>query len=272
MGSYRELQEATTANHGPTQVSGVHQSPTSPAPYLDDIPSDGLVGSVPLDALIAFYEPIVALRTAKTFGFEAIAHCTAEGLTDREELYARAAFEKRVGELGRAVRSIAFTECPSMPVFVGVHPHELKESWLIRPDDPICGHDAEVFLQVAQTSFSSMCLHVISEVSSRMGISIVLDDLGGPGSNLRQLVELAPVFVKLDAELVRDMDRNARKRAAVLGMVRMCADLGAHVIAKGIGTTSELHALLECGVDYGQGTLLGAPAVLPTVSSYRVAR
>lgn len=276
MGSYRELQEATTANYGPTQVSGVHQSPTSPAPYLDDIPveglGDGLVGSVPAESLTAFFEPIVALRTGKTLGFEAIPHCWAEGLTDREELFARAAFEKRVGELGRAVRAIAFSECPSMPVFVGVHPHELKESWLIRPDDPICAHDAEVFLQVTQPSFSPMCMHVMTEVSSRMGIAIVLDDMGGPGSNLRQLVELSPAFVKLDAELVRDIDRNARKRAAVLGTVRMCADLGAQVIAKGVSSASELRTLLECGVHYGQGLLLGLPAETPTASSWRGAR
>jgi len=272
MGSYREQQEATTANYGPTQLSGVHQSPTSPAPYLEEIPAEGLVGSVPMEALTAYFQPIVGLRNGKTFGFEAIAHCVTEGLTDREELFARAAFEKRVGELGRAVRSIAFTECPSIPVFVGVHPHELKESWLIRPDDPICGHDADVFLQVAQTSYSPMCLHVISEVSSRTGISLVLDDLGGPASNLRQLVELAPAFVKIDAELVREIDRNGRKRAAVLGLVRMCGDLGAQAIAKGVGTEAEVRTLIECGVAYGQGMLLGAPAELPTVSSWRGAR
>jgi EAL domain-containing protein (putative c-di-GMP-specific phosphodiesterase class I) len=269
MGSYREQQEATTANYGPTQTSGVHQSPTSPAPYLEELPDDAMVGSIPMEALTCFFQPVVSLRNGKTFGFEAIAHCTAEGLTDREELFARAAFEKRVGELGRAVRAIAFTECPSIPLFVSVHPHELKESWLIRPDDPICGHDAEVFLQVAQGAYSPMCLHVLSEVSSRTGIALLLDELGGPGSNLRQLVELAPAFVKLDAELVVAIDRNPRKRAAALGLVRMCGDLGAQVIAKGISTEAELRTLLECGVTFGQGDLLGAARELPTVSSWR---
>jgi EAL domain-containing protein (putative c-di-GMP-specific phosphodiesterase class I) len=269
MGSYRELQEATTANYGPTQVSGVHQSPTQPAPYLEDMPAVTLVGSVPLEALTAYFQPVVALRTGKTFAFEAIPHCDSEGLTDREELFARAAFEKKVGELGRAVRAVAFTECPSIPVFVSVHPHELKESWLIRPDDPICGHDAEVFLQVAQPTYSAMCLHVLSEVSSRSGISLVLDDFGGSSSSLRQAVELAPAFVKLDAELVREIDRAPRKRTVICAVVQMCMDLGAQVIAKGIETELEARVLLDSGVAYGEGPLFGQPTALPSVSKWR---
>jgi EAL domain-containing protein (putative c-di-GMP-specific phosphodiesterase class I) len=271
MGSYRELHEATTATHGPTQVSGVHQSPTQPAPYLDDV-SISLVGSVPSEALTAYFQPVVALRTGKTFAFEAIPHCVADGLTDREELFARAAFEKKVGELGRTVRGIAFAECPSIPVFVSVHPHELKESWLIRPDDPLCGHDAEVFLQLAQSSYSAMCLHVLSEVTSRSGISLVLDDFGGCASSLRQAVELSPAFVKLDVDLVRDIDAAPRKRTVVTAVVQMCADLGAQVIAKGVETDLEVRALLDCGVIYGQGPLTGLPTDMPSVSKWRSTR
>ena len=272
MGSHRELQEATTANYGPTQVSGVHQSPTQPAPYLDDVPSVSLVGSVPIEELTAFFQPVVALRTGKTFAFEALPYCGAEGLTDRTELFARAAFEKKVGELGRVVRGVAFAECPSIPVFVGVHPHELKESWLIRPDDPLCGHDAEVFLQVSQLSYSPTCLHVLTEVSSRSGIALVLDDFGGAASSLLQAIQLNPAFVKLEVELVQGIDRAPRKRTVVESIVPMCKKLGAQVIAKGIATEAELHTLLECGVAYGQGSLLGEPSELPCISAWRASR
>jgi len=129
-----------------------------------------------------------------------------------------------------------------------------------------------VFLQVAQASLSPMCTHVLSEVSSRMGIRLVLDDFGGPASTLRQLVELAPALVKLDAELIHEIDSNRRKRTAVSSIVRMCAELNTLVVAKGIQTESELRALVECGVNYGQGTLLGPPSELPTISKWRGTR
>lgn len=267
MGSYREAPEVPTASYGSTQVSGVHQSPTQPAPYLEDELSSQ-VGSVPLEALSAHFVPVVQLRTGKTFGFEAIPYCSQEELSNIEELFARAAFEKKVGELGRVVRSSAFSECPSIPVFISVHPHELKESWLIRPDDPLCSHDAEVFLQVNQSTYSPMCAHVLSEVSSRSGIALVLDDFGSSTSSLRQAVELCPAFVKLTVELVQGIDQSPRKRVVVSAVVQMCLDLGAQVIAKGIETEREARVLIDCGVAYGEGPIMGRASALPKVSRW----
>lgn len=268
MGSYREAPGYTNAGELASQASGVHQSPTQPAPYLEDEQPTG-VGSIPIEALTARFEPVVSLRSGKTFGFAAIAHCGRDDLSSIEELYARAVFEKKVGELGRAVRDAAISACPGTPVFIHVHPHELKEAWLIRPDDPLCSHDAEVFLQVNQQSFSPMCAHVLSEVCSRSGIGLVLDDLGRGDSNLRQLIELSPAFVGLSDDLSLGIDRSARKRVVVSALVQMCLDLGAQVIAKGIETEIEAKVLMECGVAYGSGPALGEPATAPRVSHWR---
>jgi EAL domain-containing protein (putative c-di-GMP-specific phosphodiesterase class I) len=221
------------------------------------------------ESISALFQPVVALRTGKTFGFEAIPHCEQEELTQVEELFARAAFEKKVGELGRVVRAVAFAECPSSPVFVSVHPHELKESWLIRPDDPLCSHDAEVFLQISQSAYSPMCTHVLSEVSSRSGIALVLDDFGGSTSNLRQVIDLCPAFVKLTFELAQGIDQSPRKRIVVSAVVQMCLDLGAQVIAKGIETEREARVLMDCGVAYGEGPIMGEPTAVPAVSRWR---
>jgi EAL domain-containing protein (putative c-di-GMP-specific phosphodiesterase class I) len=269
MGSYREAPSYTNASDIASQLSGVHQSPTQPAPYLED-DTEIRVGSIPIEALTAHFQPVVTLRTGKTFGFAAIAHCDRDDLSSLEELYARAAFEKKVGELGRAVRTAAISACPGKPVFISVHPHELKEAWLIRPDDPLSSHDAEVFLQVNQQSFSAMCAHVLSEVCSRSGVGLVLDDFGSGASNLRQLTELSPAFVRLSDDLALGIDRSARKRVVVTALVQMCLDLGAQVIAQGIETEIEAKVLMECGVAYGTGPVMGEPTARPRASTWRV--
>jgi EAL domain-containing protein (putative c-di-GMP-specific phosphodiesterase class I) len=269
MGSHREAKYVTASHAVASQDSGVHQSPTQPAPYIDDEAEEFRVGSIPMEALTAHFQPIVALRTGKTFGFAAIAHCDREDLSNLEELYARASFEKKVGELGRAVRLAAFAQCPATPVFVSVHPHELKEAWLIRPDDPLCSHDAEVFLQVNQQTYSPMCAHILTEVCSRSGVGLVLDDFGNGASNLRQLIELSPAFVKLSEDLASGIDRSARKRVVVSGIVQICLDLGAQVIAKGIENDIEAKVLIECGVVYGEGNMIGAPGPRPRISHWR---
>lgn len=272
MGSYREAHGVTTANYGPSPVSGVHQSPTQPAPYLEDDPPGSLAGSVLTASLTAYFQPVVQLRTGKTLGFEAVPHCMQDEVASFEELFARAAFEKKVGELGRIVRHAAFSECPATPVFVSVHPHELKEGWLIRPDDPLCSHDAEVFLQVNQTVYSPMCMHVLTEVASRSGIALVLDDFGGATSNLRHSVELCPAYVKLSVDLVQGIDQSARKRVVVTAVVQMCMDLGAQVIAKGIETELEARVLMDCGVAYGEGPITGGFSELPRTSQWQPRR
>jgi EAL domain-containing protein (putative c-di-GMP-specific phosphodiesterase class I) len=40
----------------------------------------------------------------------------------------------------------------------------------------------------------------------------------------------------------------------------MCIDQGARVVAEGIETAAELHAVIDAGVHFGQGYLLARPA------------
>jgi EAL domain-containing protein (putative c-di-GMP-specific phosphodiesterase class I) len=113
-----------------------------------------------------------------------------------------------------------------------------------------------------------MCQHVLHEVSSRSGIALVLDDFGASTSSVRQLVEMSPAFVKLTVELVQGIDQSTRKRIAVKHVVQMCMDLGSQVIAKGIETDREARVLLDCGVAYGEGSLMGEATSLPSVSRW----
>jgi EAL domain-containing protein (putative c-di-GMP-specific phosphodiesterase class I) len=264
MGS-RAFDDEITATHG-TGVSGVHESPTQPAPQVED--DAALIGSVPVEALGAEFQPLVDLRTGLTAGFEALPRCRAEGLADPRELYARASFEKTVGELGREMRAIAVRECVGTALYVSIHPGELKYGDLVRPDDPITQHDAPVFLQLCQPSFATLALQILGELSSRSGVSLVLDDFGAGPSSVKQLVELSPAVVKIDAELIAGIDHDRRRREAVGAVVELCERLGAETIAKGVDTGRQLQAALECGVRYAQGAVVGEPAPMPTVSHW----
>ncbi|GGJ12865.1 hypothetical protein GCM10010885_22710 [Alicyclobacillus cellulosilyticus] len=49
------------------------------------------------------------------------------------------------------------------------------------------------------------------------------------------------------------------KRDIVKAIRDVSAGFGATVIAEGIETMEELHAVRQCGVEFGQGYLLGRP-------------
>jgi len=170
-----------------------------------------------------------------------------------------------MGQLGRTLRDRAMRDCAGITVFFPVHPQELKEGIIVRPDDPLCGHDAMVYLQIAQPSYAGVCAAVIDELRGRNGVALVVDSFGSGPSTVKHLIELEPRCVKLDRELVSGLDRSRRKQAAVRSIVRLCAELGADVIARGVDCTAEQAAAIDCGARYAQGHVFGEPRPLPTL-------
>lgn len=246
------------------QVSGVHEAQTQPAPHLEEhdritTESPMLVGSVPVAALSLRFEPVVCLGSGETFAYEVHPTCEEGGFADAEELFARAKFEHRVGELGRVLRSHALERGEGHPLLLSVHPDELKEGWLIRPDDPLSMHAQPLYLQLAQPAMSTVSRQVLREVTARGEVSIVLDDFGDGPSTISQLVELRPAMVRLSSSLVAGIDSDPRRCAAVEQVAVLCGTLGATVIARGVESEAALTALVECGVGFAQGPILGAP-------------
>ena len=254
-------------------VSGVHGSTTSPAPYLEELErTNRLVGSIPLDQVTADFQPIVNLHSGVTLGYEALARGMGEGIGDAAELFARASMEKKVGELGRAIREIAMRECAGKTLYIPVHPGELRERFLVQPDDPIFSHDAPVFLELAQPTLSGLAMHVIRELGARSSVALVIDDFGAGPATLKQLIDLEPAAFKLDAELLAGLDRSRRKQVVVRGLVAIGEQLGAMVIAKGVDCEPEAAAARDCGVTFAQGFALGEPAPLPAISVWPPSR
>jgi EAL domain-containing protein (putative c-di-GMP-specific phosphodiesterase class I) len=112
--------------------------------------------------------------------------------------------------------------------------------------------------------------HVADIVAAyqKMGFGTALDDFGAGHAGLNLLARFQPDIIKLDMELIRDLDLNLPRRMIVDGVIKMCTALGVTVIAEGIETDGELAALRELGVRYIQGFLFAKPAfeALPKVS------
>ena len=88
------------------------------------------------DVFCAF-QPIVDLRTQKTFAYEALARTKSPDFDGPMQLFAAAVAESVTGELGRILRAIALEGCVTHPLFLNIHPAELNEKWVVQPDDPI---------------------------------------------------------------------------------------------------------------------------------------
>ncbi len=92
------------------------------------------------------------------------------------------------------------------------------------------------------------------------GIRFAVDDAGAGVANFRHIVELRPDFVKLDISLVRGVHKSLSRQALVRAMVLFAQTAGCRLIAEGVETQPEARALVELGVEFGQGYRFGRPA------------
>jgi EAL domain-containing protein (putative c-di-GMP-specific phosphodiesterase class I) len=235
--------------------------PSGPFEALRSDPPPGTEGLSEKDLAIVF-QPIISVTTQRLFAYEALARCSWPELTNPETLFRRASEESACGRLGRLVRKAAVRRAAGIPLFVNVHPDELSERFLVRPDDPLFFHDSDVYVEVTESAaftHHEVCVSVLKELVSRTGVYLAVDDLGAGHSNLKRILDLEPRIVKLDRALVTGLDKNPRQQILVRHVVRLCEELGAQVVAEGIETTDELSAVVDTGAHYAQGFLLGRP-------------
>jgi EAL domain-containing protein (putative c-di-GMP-specific phosphodiesterase class I) len=251
-------------NRGSEPPRGSNRLSDAPSAVSDgeDDPTAFCSGQVKAADLSTVFQPIVRLETGKLFAYETLVRCRVPGFAP-STLFERAAAEQSTGRLGRMIREIAVPLCGGIPVFVNLHPNELDDRWLVRPDDPIFSHDHDIYLEITESApltHFNLCVSVLREVCARTGAHLVIDDLGAGYSNLKLIADLQPKVVKLDRVLVQELHLKPRQQKLVAMVVRLCEELGAKVVAEGIELREELSAVRDSGAHFGQGYLLGRPA------------
>jgi len=110
---------------------------------------------------------------------------------------------------------------------------------------------------------------IITEYRSH-GFRVALDDFGAEYAGLTRLSDLHVDAIKLDMALVKDIDRDERRRTITLGMIKVCQDLKIDVVAEGVERTEELSILRSAGVRYVQGFLLARPALNALIQDHDI--
>lgn len=220
------------------------------------------------------YQPIVNLYTDEVVGWESLGRATSsDGPINPGSLFWLASQNKVEGKLSARFRESS-TQCaicrhcwPAAKgsyLFFNLHPAEFHESDFLQTLDSIRESDLLLWYTVVMEMPESWVCNtqemqvLVKEIRER-GMLVAYDDFGRGQSRIPDLISCPPDFLKLDRQLVANLEGHQVKRDLVKAIVDACRELKVRTIGEGIETYEEMQACVDMGIELGQGFLLGKP-------------
>jgi diguanylate cyclase (GGDEF)-like protein/PAS domain S-box-containing protein len=236
--------------------------------------------AVQLAELELAYQPIVALDSGITVGFEALArwrHPT-RGVIMPDQFIEVAEETGLIVEIGDTMlRAALAAACqwrdtePGQAPYVGVNVsvRQFRSPGFVdkvrkRLDE--AGLSARLLLLEITESLLLPDEEQVWEALEQlrqMGVRVAIDDFGTGYSSLSYLQKVPLDVVKVDRSFIEPISDSPEQRALVEGIVRLGGTLGLQVIAEGIESTVERELLMAMGCPLGQGYLFSRPMSYP---------
>lgn len=94
----------------------------------------------------------------------------------------------------------------------------------------------------------------------KANMKIAIDDAGSGYSGLESILHVKPDYIKVADSLVRNIHTDPIKREIIASLDAIGKRIGATLVAEGIEVEAERKTLVDLGIAFGQGYLLGRPA------------
>lgn len=221
------------------------------------------------------FQPIVSAIDGEVFAYEALMRPLSPTLKSPAEIIEIAKMESKL----YIIEKITMTN--SVELF-----HTLQKQGMIKKEVRLfinsianqCLSDREI--AAIERDHKDILDHIILELTEneelneeytlykkrvleRWKAGLALDDYGSGYNSGRNLLLINPDFVKIDIDIIRDIDKDQDKKTIVRNTIDYCHERNKYVIAEGIETISELKTVVSMGVDYIQGYLTGRPSAVP---------
>jgi len=217
------------------------------------------------------FQAVVDLQSQGLLGYEALSRGPAG--TDYHaplSLFEAAGECDLVFELDRHCRKKALESAKGLPadlkLFVNVFPSSMYDpdfqgTALIDMLGKLGLSPAQIVLEISEKYAIENYTLFIEALKNftDVGFLIAVDDIGAGYSGLEKIAHLNPRYLKLDMQLVRDIDASYMRREMARAVKAFADRTESSVIAEGIEREGELEVVMELGIEYGQGYLLGRP-------------
>lgn len=237
------------------------------------------------DELILVFQPIVALDTGTTVGFEALVRWMhpQRGLMMPLDLLPSAEESGLIVQIGAWVLDRACQEFSLWQrqfgadaprnIHVNVSRKQLLPSLVDRVQTSLEKHSISpecLHLEITESEImrDPLAAKDILTQLRRMGVKIDMDDFGTGYSSLAHLVDLPIDVLKIDQSFISNMERSRDFTSMVHAVLTLGQNLRMKIVAEGIETDGQLVILQSMDCDFGQGYLFGKPMGADQVQTY----
>ena len=264
--------------------------PASAAPGENGQVHDALLREQELRQALAgaefepFFQPIVALATGATLGYEALARWRhpERGLLAPGLFIAAAEASGLIAQVDRQVQhraclalarlQTARPQWPPLFLSVNVSAQDFAEADFV-PAMRDLARDTGIDPQRVKLEITESALIVDPDAAAErlracreIGFGIAIDDFGTGHASLGYLQRLPADTIKIDRSFVRDIAHDTKSRVIVESILRLADGLGMTVVAEGIETETQRQILGALGCALGQGYLFGRPEAEARIS------
>lgn len=228
------------------------------------------------ESFTSHFQPIIDMKTDDIYGYEML----IRGVNpDGTLMYPDTLFNKskrndlnfRLDRLCReSALKTAATKKVHQKVFINFIPTSIydpefclssTEKWAKQLEfDP-----SQIVFEVVETELVKDQAHLklILEYYRSKGFKIALDDVGEGYSSLNMLIELKPDIIKIDRNIINEIDKNQLKRSVYKALFSVAKEHNITVLAEGVETPYELETIKSIGVDLVQGYYFAKPSAEP---------
>lgn len=227
-------------------------------------------------SLTSYFQPIIKASDRSIFGYEALIRGVKENgeLMYPDVIFAKSARNDMNFKLDRLCRESALKTAAvkqiQQKVFINFIPTSIYDprfclSSTVKWAEQLEFDPKNIIFEVVETENVQNKEHLknILTYYREQGFKIALDDVGEGYSGLNMLVNLHPDIIKVDRNIIENIDKDELKQSVYKVLYSMAKENGIAVLAEGVETAFELEMVESLGVDYIQGYYFARPSAEP---------
>ncbi len=233
------------------------------------------------EEMLLHYQPIIALRTGATVGYEALLRWQhpRHGMLLPSAFLSIAEESGLIIGLGDWVIRRALADVAEWPgdfrLAINLSPSQTRSSHLIATVDAALAASGMAASRLEFEITEHLLLHdaaaggAMLDRLRALGAEIALDDFGTGYSSLSYLRRYRFDRVKIDRSFVQDIETSDEAQAIVSAITRLAQALGMRTTAEGVERSGQLDLLRKLGCDEAQGFLILKPVEAAAIEEAR---